>query len=135
MRTLILACALALSPVAAGAAFAQAHREAASQAWQGVYAGAGNTPTTFTATLSISGNRLSGTMVEPNTFGAQDVVYLLADVAGTVNGERVVFIKTYDGSGGVSHSVRYDGVLSANGRRIAGTWSLDGARGTFEMVR
>ena len=135
MRTLILACALALTPVAAGGAFAQAHHEATSQAWQGVYAGEGNAPTTFTATLSISGNRVAGTMVEPNTFGEQDVVFLLSDVAGTVNGERVVFIKTYDGSGGVSHSVRYEGVLSSNGRRIAGSWSLDGARGTFEMVR
>jgi hypothetical protein len=43
--------------------------------------------------------------------------------------------KVYDGTGGQSHGVDYVGELSADGRSIAGTWSLPGASGRFTLSK
>jgi hypothetical protein len=47
----------------------------------------------------------------------------------------VRFVKTYDGSGGQTHSVTYVGVLDVNAGRIRGTWSLAQLRGVFSLDR
>jgi hypothetical protein len=45
-------------------------------------------------------------------------------------------VKTYDGSGGWSHAVRYAGVLTDDHSEIEGTWTLPGGwSGRFLMVR
>ncbi len=132
-----LAMAAPLHAALSTPAAAQSNQSAVNLtgAWRGVYAGDGNANTEFTATLSSLGSRVSGTMVEPNTFGSGDVAFLLSSVSGQISGTSVRFVKTYDGSGGQSHSVRYDGEVSANGRRITGTWTTGGVSGVFEMVR
>ncbi|MDX2237562.1 MAG: hypothetical protein NW203_08350 [Hyphomonadaceae bacterium] len=132
-----LALAAPLHAALSTPAAAQSNQSAVNLtgAWRGVYAGDGNANTEFTATMSSLGSRLSGAMVEPNTFGSGDVAFLLSTITGQIDGSSVVFLKTYDGSGGQSHTVRYEGRISANGRRIAGTWTTGGVSGPFEMVR
>ena len=49
---------------------------------------------------------------------------------------RIQFVKIYDGSGGVTHSVWYSGVIDAEGDVIRGVWELDGGMsGPFLMKR
>lgn len=59
-----------------------------------------------------------------------------ASFSGSVAGDGSVrFVKTYDGSGGQSHSVTYVGKLDPNGRRIRGSFRAGDVTGSFEMVR
>jgi hypothetical protein len=76
-------------------------------------------------------------MVEVNTFGdTSKNLFLTSTIEGTVSGRNVVLVKQYDGSGGVSHSVRYSGAVSPNGRTIKGKYDAgDGATGAFEFAR
>jgi hypothetical protein len=104
--------------------------------WRGIYFDGAQTNVPFDADLVQRGDRLSGTITEPNTFGAADVRFLLANIEGSAAGAQISFSKTYDGTGGESHTVRYTGTLMPNGRRIVGSWQLDGGtQGGFEMVR
>ncbi|HVY85526.1 MAG TPA: hypothetical protein VG943_10365 [Caulobacterales bacterium] len=131
MKTGVLAMALAFC---AAPAFAQGVNNL-SGVWQGVFWGAGNTPTSFQITLRDDpGPGFSGSTVETNNFGDVEAPFLLATLQGQVQGAQVSFVKTYDGTGSVSHSVSYRGRLVSD-RRIVGTWSLDGASGPFEMAR
>jgi hypothetical protein len=51
-------------------------------------------------------------------------------------GVRVEFVKTYDGTGGASHSVWYSGRFDPESHEIKGTWDLgEGSQGTFVMKR
>jgi hypothetical protein len=103
--------------------------------WQGAYWGGGNQPTTFQATIADpAGPGFSGTMLETNTFSADQVAFLLSTFDGVAQGENVSFIKTYDGTGGAVHSVTYQGRIDSP-RRIVGTWSLGETTGQFELVR
>ncbi len=134
MRQLFAMLAFALMLVAGGpAALAQSGN--LSGRWQGVYANGGqNVP--FELTLEQVGQQIMGTTTEPNTFGTPDAAFLLGAVHGEVRNGRVSFTKTYDGTGGQSHSVNYAGDVAPNGRRIVGRWTLaGGASGGFEMVR
>jgi len=128
--------AIAVATLAAAPAAAQPYRaNNLSGEWQGQYAGEGNAPTAFELELDQSGAAISGTIVEYNTF-APNVAWLLSEFEGRVDGAEVRFTKTYtDTDAGVSHSVLYVGTLSNGGRRISGTWRLEGATGRFEMVR
>ena len=48
----------------------------------------------------------------------------------------VVFTKEYDGSGGWSHTVEYDGVLNGEATEIEGHWNINGLlAGRFMMMR
>ena len=89
----------------------------------------------FDAFISDANGTLTGSTTELNTFGDANTAFLLADIAGTARNGRVSFEKTYNGVGGQSHTVRYQGTVSRDGRRITGTWSLDGVSDQFEMVR
>jgi hypothetical protein len=102
--------------------------------WQGVFYSAGLV-TPFNAFIIDDGGAITGSITEPNGFGDQSAAFLLADLQGTVRNGRVSFEKTYNGVGGQSHTVRYQGTVSRDGRRITGTWSLDGVSDQFEMVR
>jgi hypothetical protein len=105
--------------------------------WEGGYVGANSDDAnTLTVNLVQTGTRLSGGMVEVNAIGdVKRNLFLTSTIEGTVSGANVVFVKQYDGSGGVSHAVRYSGKVSANGRHIKGTYEADGATGEFEFAR
>ena len=102
-------------------------------AWTGTYsyASGNNAPVTFNIQMQTSGDRLTGAVVEPNTFGAKSAPYLYAHIVGSVTGSSVSFAKTYDGTGGVSHSVQYSGQIAEDGQAISGQWSTGGLRGSF----
>jgi hypothetical protein len=52
------------------------------------------------------------------------------------NGRHVDFIKTYDGTGGARHSVRYSGVVDNEGNEIHGRWHISHRwSGKFLMIR
>jgi hypothetical protein len=125
---------LALAVLTAGLA-SPAAAQSLEGVWQGAYWGGDNQPTTFQATIADpEGPGFTGTMVETNTFSPEQVAFLLSTLEGTAQGKNVAFTKTYDGTGGVSHSVAYQGQIESP-RRIAGTWSLGDTTGQFELVR
>jgi hypothetical protein len=106
--------------------------------WTGGYvAAAGSDANTFEMKLKSAGATFTGTATEVNTFGdVQKALFLTSMIQGTIKADgSVSFVKTYDGSGGVGHSVSYNGKLDATGRRIRGKFQADGADGVFEMVR
>ena len=96
---------------------------------------AGMGPTTpFMARLADAGGSLSGETVEPNTVGFSAPT-LEAYIAGRRAGASVDFTKTYDGAADCAHSVDYVGLLSEDGNKVSGVWSMDGHDGRFEMFR
>lgn len=106
--------------------------------WQGLYVSSGGgDANTFTLTFEGSPSSLTGSVVEFNSFGDRSLaLFLTSDLYGVQDGRTVSFTKVYDGSGGVSHSVVYEGTLSGDGRRIQGTYYLNGAAaGQFELAR
>jgi hypothetical protein len=131
-RTLFAAVLFA----AAGTALAQSASNLTGR-WEGGYIGTNSDDAnTLTVNLVQSGTRLTGGMVELNIFGdLKKNIFLTSNIEGTVSGRNVILVKTYDGTGGVSHSVRYSGTISANGRTIKGTYDADGATGQFEFAR
>lgn len=144
MRKMIMAAALAAATLAgAGAATFTAPTAVAQVSaglagdWTGGYISSdGSDVNTFEVKLSQAGRAISGTIYEVNAFGdPSQALFLTSTFSGSVNGRAITFTKTYDGSGGASHSVSYTGTLDANGRRIRGTYDASGATGTFEMVR
>jgi len=133
MRMLAIVCVASV----ALAAPAMAQQRSLAGDWTGGYISADGTDVnTFEVTLSQAGSALSGTIYESNSFGdQQQALFLTSNLTGKVQNNAVTFTKTYDGSGGVSHSVSYSGRLEPNGRRIRGTFEAGGITGTFEMVR
>src|SRR5262249_53761069 len=91
----------------------------------------------FQARLASDGARVFGETVEPNTFGDHNIaLFLTATLSGVVNADGSVrFAKTYDGAGGQTHTVAYDGALDAAGQCVVGTWRLEGASGPFRLCR
>jgi hypothetical protein len=93
-------------------------------------------PVGFMATIIDSGASLSGGVSETCADDEGIVVDLFAMLSGRRSGSTVAFTKTYDESSGWSHSVDYDGRLSADGNEIEGEWRIPGkAHGRFLMVR
>jgi hypothetical protein len=76
----------------------------------------------------------TGSLREPNTFGSSSVAFLGASISGTVKSTAVKYTKTYDGTGGQSHSVDYQGLVNWKARVVQGQWSLEGSKGTFKMA-
>ena len=103
--------------------------------WEGSYGYRdGRAPVPMAVDFRVQGGELGGTSSEVNTFG-DGAGPLTADLSGNVRGNTVRFVKTYDGSGGQTHSVTYVGVLDVNAGRIRGTWSLAQLRGVFSLDR
>lgn len=115
---------------------AQARRTLSGD-WQGVYVqGPDNQAIPFRATLTERNDgRIAGTMLEDNRFGDASSFWLFSDLLGSASGDTVRFAKVYDGTAGQSHTVQYEGRVANGGRRIIGTWTVDGLRGSFEMAR
>ena len=66
-----------------------------------------------------------GRLIERQTFGGEDAVGLSATVSGVVSGSHAALVKTYDGSGGQSHSVAYELAFDPLHGTLTGTWSIE----------
>jgi hypothetical protein len=102
--------------------------------WSGVYSYAMAADEFFMAELVDAGGLVTGTITETPRL-VPDTPTLRAGVVGNRNGDKITFLKRYDGTGGWSHTVRYSGRLSADGLEIGGSWRLEGFHGSFLMVR
>lgn len=105
--------------------------------WHGVYSyPAEPMPVYFVADLIQTGDSLSGSTEEAEKGQFGEPLTLTAHLSGTRAGMAVTFTKTYDGTGGWSHSVEYGGALSADGLEIDGRWAVPGVwSGSFLMIR
>jgi len=102
-------------------------------------------PVYFVATLIESGRWLTGSTHESEIGVHGAPLTLFASLEGTRDDVSVRFTKTYDGSGGWSHSVAYEGALDAEATEIEGRWAIkrqaigrflmDQATGRFLMIR
>lgn len=107
--------------------------------WRGTYSYVFTdaAPVEFTVTIKADGDWLSGRISEPNTFGDKTSDKLFADIKGAVFEDgRIVLVKKYDGTGGVSHFVQYEGYLDQRQGTIRGKWLIrPNWWGTFRMVK
>lgn len=133
---------LALGVVLAGFASLTGTAAAASlegdSQWSGQYSYPSSdkprAPVPFTLTLRVSADgSLSGRTEEPNTFGDKSASKLYGTVRGNISGSGLQFTKTYDGTGGVSHSVVYNGNLSSDGSNVSGSWRIKDFSGAFNL--
>jgi hypothetical protein len=108
-------------------------------AWSGAYAyplSYGALPVPFNARIEETAGSFTGDIDEPNTYADPSAPRLFASIAGTRNGLEVIFTKTMDGTGGVAHSIYYQGTADADLSRIDGTWRVaNGFSGAFHMER
>ncbi len=132
LKALAVAGMLAFAP----AAMAQSQTVDLSGVWQGAFWSGDGQATSFQITIDdgAPGDNFSASVVEPNTFGNDTSRFLQGTVQGTVSDGRLSMLKTYDGTGGVSHAVAYNGVVLSD-RRIVGIWNVQGGSGQFEIVR
>jgi len=104
--------------------------------WSGVY----NYPSRpqaehFEAVLFDAGGSFTGTTHEIARLMRTKPLELHATLSGSHTAGEVRFVKTYDGSGVLDHSIAYSGSLSADCDEIWGTWVLAWLKGTFLMIR
>ncbi|MBM3527767.1 MAG: hypothetical protein FJX62_06720 [Alphaproteobacteria bacterium] len=108
--------------------------QAAAEEWRGSYTYPdGRRSVPFVLTLSGSQGAVTGRTTEPNTFGNKSASQLFGNVRGTISGSSVSFTKTYDGTGGVNHSVAYSGTISGNS--MSGRWVIGNTSGSFSATR
>jgi len=103
--------------------------------WIGAYGYEdGREAVAFYLSLSQNGQILTGHIDEVQTFGEKSADGALrAKIVGSVDGHKVAFTKTYDGTGGQSHSVTYRGTLVTDGEYMFmfGTWRLGSEVGSW----
>jgi hypothetical protein len=93
-------------------------------------------PVEFEIVLEVPvAGKVGGRMSEPNTFGTPGVPFLYANVSGDISGNVLRFIKTYDGTGGQSHSVIYIGTFNETWTTLVGSWRINETTGRFDMRR
>lgn len=106
--------------------------------WSGAYwYGASGMPTPFTAhIIEVAGN-LSGTTLEPATFGSPGLAELSADISGERGALNVRFTKLYHSAQGVHRDpISYAGTVDEKLTSIEGYWRLpSGFSGRFVLVR
>jgi uncharacterized caspase-like protein len=107
--------------------------------WKGHYEypnGSGRTGVDFSQDLTFSQGLITGYVSEPNTFGDKTSKNLYASLTGAVSGNDIQWVKTYDGTGGVSHSVTYQGKVDRKAGKIVGKWQIKADwSGPFELSR
>lgn len=116
--------------------------------WKGTYhyPGDAQAPVDFEMKVVHSaGDKLAGTVKEPNTFGpnpAQEPqLYAKCKGAFDAAARKLTWTKTYDGTDGIAHAVEYTGDLSEDGKSVEGVWEIkdDGgnvtASGKFTLKR
>ena len=67
---------------------------------------------------------ITGSIAEPATFGNREQPWLSATIDGQVRRDTIEFVKTYDGTGGVDHSVSYKGELDRDNGLILGRYTI-----------
>lgn len=108
--------------------------------WLGRYYYSGeqakNPPVEFELMIEVPvAGKVGGRISEPNTFGTQGVPFLYANVRGEIVGNVLRFIKTYDGTGGQTHSVSYTGTFNETWTTLVGTWRINETTGRFDLRR
>jgi hypothetical protein len=105
--------------------------------WHGLYSyPAYLEPVFFVASLISHGSSFSGTTHEAQTGAKGAPLKLFAALTGTLTGNTVDFLKTYDQSHSVEHSILYNGELNFDQSEIEGTWTIPGYwSGRFLMMR
>ncbi|NVJ48769.1 MAG: hypothetical protein HWE13_07730 [Gammaproteobacteria bacterium] len=81
----------------------------------------------FSIVFEQEANKLAGKALEPRYFGDNNEAALLSRIVGLTDGKRVWFNKTYDGSAGQTHTVKYDLVIQADETMMLGTWHIPGS--------
>lgn len=103
--------------------------------WAGAYGYEDGRPAVFfSLNISQNGKIITGHISEVQTFGSQTSDNKLrASIVGSIDGHVVAFTKTYDGSGGQSHSVSYRGTLIRDGKDMFmfGTWHIGNDVGSW----
>lgn len=106
-----------------------------SGVWYGRYfsASAEVEENSFIAHLAEMGGDVSGTITEPDTTGGEEVRRAVVD--GGRSGTQLHFMKQYDPSGALAHSVNYAGTIGDDGTEVTGEWRFSGYHGSFVMNR
>jgi len=81
----------------------------------------------FQVIMVQHGDRVTGFMKEPNTFGAgKDEPFLHACFKGKYNDKTgsLTFLKTYDGTAGEDHDVDYSGKANGDKTLVEGLWTI-----------
>lgn len=90
----------------------------------------------FSMKLIFSQGLITGSIIEPNTFGSKASRNLYAHFKGTVTGNQIRWVKKYDGTGGVDHIVIYEGKLDRAAQTVTGKWKIPGNwSGAFSLRR
>ena len=106
--------------------------------WSGAYwYGAAGMPVPFTAHIIEEGGSLSGTTLEPATFGSPGLGELSADIRGARGALSVRFTKVYHAAPGVHREpIAYGGTVDDKLTTIEGDWHLpSGFSGRFMLQR
>ena len=105
--------------------------------WNGLYTYPRHLePVSFVAVLVDSGMSFSGTTHEPHVSNDVPGGMLYGMIDGRREGAAVTFTKTYDGTGGWTHSVWYEGSVNGEATEIEGRWTVPGIwSGKFLMIR
>jgi hypothetical protein len=106
--------------------------------WSGEYwYDATISPTPFSAHLEDISGALTGTTLEPATFGAPGLTELSADINGGRSGPSMYFTKIYHPARGVHRQpIHYSGMCDDKFTQIEGDWRIDnGFSGRFVMYR
>jgi hypothetical protein len=104
--------------------------------WIGHYYYANGGSVEVHVSLHVDANGVvTGRTEEPATFGNGSSPKLFANIHdGSLRGDTISFTKTYDGTGGVNHSVNYSGRISGDGKAMSGDWATD-ITGKFFLVK
>ncbi len=106
--------------------------------WSGEYRYPGNfKPTPFSAHLTDTGGSLTGTTLEPATFGAPGLTELSADISGARMELLVRFTKIYHPAPGIHRDpIYYSGTVDEKLTSIEGDWRFSsGFLGRFVLIR
>ena len=94
-------------------------------------------PTPFSAHIIDSGGTISGTTLEPATFGSPHLTELSADISGSRGDLSLRFTKIYHPGPGVHRNpIYYAGTVDEKLTMIDGDWRFaNGFSGRFVLVR
>lgn len=105
-----------------------------SGVWYGRYSASNyQEENSFIALIEEALGVLDGSVSEPDDQGTAGI--RRASLTGLREGALVRFVKQYDGRGGFTHAVRYEGQVNEEGTEVTGRWNVDGWHGRFVMER